>query len=97
LCLFRFLPPSLDSRPTRNRTLFSYDHVLHTKFRFRSATFFKTSRLELASEKHKDRVLVTGLRTLPPATSVPSGKGRLVMVVNCHLTGGPVPERRMRQ
>ncbi|CAM9637834.1 unnamed protein product [Ectocarpus sp. 13 AM-2016] len=142
-----------------------YDHVLHTKFRFRSATFFKTSRLELASEKHKDRVLVTGLRTLPPATSVPSsqatpsqspppppgteeqepsedvdsgrspaaehpptaaaetsgithlgggegsvakagdgggpwsssGKGRLVMVVNCHLTGGPVPERRMRQ
>ncbi|CAB1098528.1 unnamed protein product [Ectocarpus sp. CCAP 1310/34] len=153
-----------------------YDHVLHTKFRFRSATFFKTSRLELASEKHKDRVLVTGLRTLPPATSVPSsqappsqspppppgnertevqepsedvdpssktdaqpsnrggstaaehppaaaaessrirhlgggegsaddgggassrsGKGRLVMVVNCHLTGGPAPERRMRQ
>ncbi|CAN0297359.1 unnamed protein product [Ectocarpus sp. 12 AP-2014] len=142
-----------------------YDHVLHTKFRFRSATFFKTSRLELASEKHKDRVLITGLRTLPPATSVPSsqatpsqspppppgteeqepsedvdsgrspaaehpptaaaatsgithlgggegssakagdgggassssGKGRLVMVVNCHLTGGPVPERRMRQ
>ncbi|CAM9740082.1 unnamed protein product [Ectocarpus fasciculatus] len=147
-----------------------YDYVLHTKFRFRSATFFKTSRLELASEKHKDRVLVTGLRTLPPATGVPSSqatpshlspppppgterteeqepsddadpsnpggspahqnpstaagetagithlrdegcatagdgggassssdKGRLVMVVNCHLTGGPAPERRMRQ
>lgn len=128
-----------------------YDCVLHSKFRFRSATFFKTSRLELACEKHKDRVLVTGLRTLPLATAVeaqappppppPSpppplsptgvpaavaaaaeppatevtresheggaklssgcsdsdGDGRLLMVVNCHLTGGPVPERRMRQ
>ncbi|CAN0358048.1 unnamed protein product, partial [Scytosiphon promiscuus] len=34
-----------------------YDCVLHSKFRFRSATFFKTTRLELACEKHKDRVL----------------------------------------
>ncbi|CAM9882516.1 unnamed protein product, partial [Hapterophycus canaliculatus] len=131
-----------------------YDCVLHSKFRFRSATFFKTSRLELACEKHKDRVLLTGLRTLPRVTAadtqtppsppppppsppisptaIPAATaaaaapaateatreslegaakgssdsdrgsdsisdGRLVMVVNCHLTGGPVPERRMRQ
>lgn len=172
-----FSPPSSLDSQTKTKLNVSYGHVLHTKFRFRSATFFKTSRLELASEKHKDRVLVTGLRTLPPATGVPSsqatpsqspppppgterteeqepskdvdssnntdalpsnpgvspvaehpataaaetsgisplgvegsgkagdvggasnssGKGRLVMVVNCHLTGGPAPERRMRQ
>lgn len=122
--------------------------MLHSKFRFRSATFFKTSKLELACEKHKDRVLVTGLRTRtlplpkgvensatppPPPQSdaaaaaadaaatvaqansdnggkagtagVPSSSegmstchtGRLLMVINCHLTGGPAPERRMRQ
>lgn len=139
-----------------------YSFVLHNKFRFRSATFFKSSKLKLACEKHKDRVLVIGLHTLPthaapeqsptpsearqplaedtaegaqtlagqytargdgirhdqaskspeikdptgsaqdrgeegssPATQ--SGDDHLVMVVNCHLTGGPVPERRMRQ
>lgn len=133
----------------------SYDSVLHTKFRFRSATFFKSSRLELACEKHKDRVLITGLRTKPteppqppsaPPFSIPPAVGasstasdptsprsddgasegvsktndrklsssanfqgegegssgkiaarRLLMVVNCHLTGGPAPERRLRQ
>ncbi|CAN0318508.1 unnamed protein product, partial [Laminaria digitata] len=152
-----------------------YECVLHSKFRFRSATFYKTSRLELAFEKHKDRVLVTGLRRLPltaavaavaaaedvsppsepqlirpPQSAQPppppptpkasdhttdppiivgpcsgdgarhtdsnsgggggSGSGgggvssvggkkgpRLIAVVNCHLTGGPAPERRMRQ
>ena len=146
-----------------------YDCVLHSKFRFRSATFYKTSKLELAFEKHKDRVLVTGLRTLPktaaavrvpsvdmaapsvvaaapsatsetltatedlppppkpqvvmppqsvvqPAavtaavsaagsaggehdTAEPSSppQHRLIAVINCHLTGGPAPERRMRQ
>ena len=129
--------------------------MLHTKFRFRSATFFKAARLELACEKHKDRVLITGLRTIPsipteqrsraapqvsptvkPVTEtsfaapnaaeprsetetagngrngreldgsetssvvaepMPQRRGRLLMVVNCHLTGGPAPERRMRQ
>lgn len=132
----------------------SYNSVLHTKFRFRSATFFKSSRLELACEKHKDRVLITGLRTIPteppqppsaPPPSMPPAVGassaaydptlpcseydasegvsrttdrklsssgnsvalegcsgriaerRLLMVVNCHLTGGPAPERRLRQ
>eukprot|EP00903_Cladosiphon_okamuranus_P013552 g12623.t1 len=125
-----------------------YGCVLHSKFRFRSATFFKTSKLELMCEKHKDRVLVTGLRTLPkgpedsatPPTpppppqsdavaatgaaavaqanpdrggaggsagvssssengpiATPTGTGRLFMVINCHLTGGGAPERRMRQ
>ncbi|CAN0498445.1 unnamed protein product, partial [Discosporangium mesarthrocarpum] len=29
-------------------------------------------------------------------TSGGSG-GRLLMVVNCHLTGGPAPDRRLRQ
>lgn len=181
-CIFEVWIRSFEHTHTRTRFTLRYDCVLHSKFRFRSATFFKTSRLELACEKHKDRVLVTGLRTLakkatavtatrgppsetappppPPATetsvaaagtagtaatiekeastlerSAPGGNvstdadgpvaatateagarehkggggkadeagvssgqnGRLVMVVNCHLTGGAAPERRMRQ
>lgn len=166
-----------------------YSHVLHSKFRFRSATFFKRSKLELVCEKHKDRVLLTGLRLLVQPTPLPEvqaasgesnistvvampldqspevkcssgststggqgfstkdtssasapsiaaeekpleaaglpkvstsspipqkvgndsevfvsvgseagvGVDRMVMIINCHLTGGPAPERRMRQ
>lgn len=148
-----FMKPIVNTRAQRNgtkRNAQRYGCVLHSKFRFRSATFFKTSKLELACEKHKDRVLVTGLRTLlptgaddsatplppppppqskaaaaagdaaaTPAQAVsddgskagnagasssgedtsagPTGQGRLLMVINCHLTGGPAPERRMRQ
>jgi hypothetical protein len=33
-----------------------YDHVLHTKFRFRTATFFRRTKFELKGEKHGDRV-----------------------------------------
>lgn len=65
-----------------------YDHVLHRKFRMRNATFFKRDRFELVTERHKDRTLLTTLRDL---------RGRHVHVLNCHLAGGPYPERRFRQ
>ena len=66
-----------------------YDSVLHSKFRFRTATFFRRDKFELKSEKHGDRTLTTllGLKE----------SGRSVFVVNCHLTGGPSPDKRMRQ
>lgn len=38
-----------------------------------------------------------GRKTDATRQSEVKNAGRLVMVVNCHLTGGPVPERRMRQ
>ena len=84
-----------------------YGHVLHKKFRFRCATFYKQDRLELIKEAHKDRALVTALRF----RSSTDDNGReyhqknthddesidLVHTINCHLSGGAAPERRIRQ
>jgi mRNA deadenylase 3'-5' endonuclease subunit Ccr4 len=66
-----------------------YESVLHTKFRFRTATFFKKDKFELKDEKHGDRTLTTLLAL--------KGSAHSIFVVNCHLTGGPNPEKRMRQ
>jgi len=67
-----------------------YEHVLHQKFRFRTATFFKKDKFELKAEKHGDRTLTTLL-------ALKDGTNKSVFVVNCHLTGGPNPDKRMRQ
>lgn len=93
-----------------------YGHVLHKKFRFRCATFYKKDRFELEQVAHKDRTLVTTLRmrrkfskdsndgNCESSTTNSGGDlvgnssdGRLVHVINCHLTGGAAPERRLRQ
>ena len=66
-----------------------YDHVLHKKFRFRCATFFNRDKFALDQVAHKDRTLVTTLQCT-------SGQ-RVLHVVNCHLSGGTAPERRLRQ
>ena len=66
-----------------------YEKVLHQKFRFRTATFFKKDKFELKAEKHGDRTLTTLLAL--------KGSTHSVFVVNCHLTGGPNPDKRMRQ
>ena len=66
-----------------------YDHCLHNKFRFRCATFFKKNKFALKEVAHKDRNLVTALQTA-------DGK-HLLNVVNCHLSGGAAPDRRLRQ
>jgi len=66
-----------------------YDHCLHKKFRFRCATFFKREKFTLAQVAHKDRVLVTELKSMD--------NERFLNIVNCHLSGGAAPERRLRQ
>mmetsp|Transcript_12417 Transcript_12417/g.36584 ORF Transcript_12417/g.36584 Transcript_12417/m.36584 type:complete len:660 (-) Transcript_12417:139-2118(-) len=66
-----------------------YEHCLHRKFRFRCATFFRKDKFALEQVAHKDRTLVTELRSIDGS--------RALNVVNCHLSGGAVPERRLRQ
>ncbi|KAL7549368.1 hypothetical protein ACHAWF_012639 [Thalassiosira exigua] len=70
-----------------------YDVVLHRKFRFRCATFYKRDQFALDNEAHKDRTLVTALRR----TREGHEHDRILHVVNCHLSGGAAPERRLRQ
>jgi Ca2+-binding EF-hand superfamily protein/endonuclease/exonuclease/phosphatase family metal-dependent hydrolase len=67
-----------------------YGHVLHKKFRFRCATFYKADKFALENVGHKDRSLVTSLRSIDK-------DDRIVNVANCHLSGGAAPERRLRQ
>jgi mRNA deadenylase 3'-5' endonuclease subunit Ccr4 len=64
-----------------------YQHCLHKKFRFRCATFFKSDKFVLERDAHKDRTLVTALRC----------GNRVLNVVNCHLSGGAAPQRRLNQ
>jgi Ca2+-binding EF-hand superfamily protein/endonuclease/exonuclease/phosphatase family metal-dependent hydrolase len=66
-----------------------YDFVLHRKFRFRCATFFLRDRFVLDQACHKDRTLVTSIRC--------KSTNRVLHLVNCHLSGGAAPERRLRQ
>uniref|UniRef100_A0A7S1EDE4 Endonuclease/exonuclease/phosphatase domain-containing protein n=1 Tax=Hemiselmis andersenii TaxID=464988 RepID=A0A7S1EDE4_HEMAN len=65
-----------------------YSHVLHSKLRFRTATFFKTDRFELLSQFPRDRGLVTALKA--------KEGGQTVYVCNCHLSAGPFPDKRVR-
>jgi len=86
-----------------------YDHVLHRKFRFRCATFFKRNKFTLENEAHKDRALVTALRskcsgdtdkdTVQQETEDKDTEqqGDILHIINCHLSGGAAPERRLRQ
>eukprot|EP00579_Thalassiosira_antarctica_P031360 CAMPEP_0202033350 /NCGR_PEP_ID=MMETSP0905-20130828/66003_1 /ASSEMBLY_ACC=CAM_ASM_000554 /TAXON_ID=420261 /ORGANISM="Thalassiosira antarctica, Strain CCMP982" /LENGTH=648 /DNA_ID=CAMNT_0048597251 /DNA_START=240 /DNA_END=2186 /DNA_ORIENTATION=+ len=68
-----------------------YDHVLHRKFRFRCATFFQRDKFVLENVAHKDRTLITSLRRIS------MNEERVSHIVNCHLSGGAAPERRLRQ
>jgi endonuclease/exonuclease/phosphatase family metal-dependent hydrolase/Ca2+-binding EF-hand superfamily protein len=70
-----------------------YDHVLHRKFRFRCATFFQRDLFVLDNVAHKDRTLVTSLRS----TAQQNEHDNILHIVNCHLSGGAAPERRLRQ
>ena len=85
-----------------------YDHVLHKKFRFRCATFYRREKFELDREAHKDRSLVTSLlrrggrRRRRGGGDGGGGTGGtadddVLHIVNCHLSGGAAPERRLRQ
>mmetsp|Transcript_3735 Transcript_3735/g.9391 ORF Transcript_3735/g.9391 Transcript_3735/m.9391 type:complete len:485 (-) Transcript_3735:4709-6163(-) len=89
---FRFLTEDL-----------GYDGVaLFNKGRFRPATFWKTSELELvAPPVHKDRTLLTAFR--PIVTKEGEEKDgstattRNLYVLNCHLQAGAQAPRRVRQ
>eukprot|EP00960_Hanusia_phi_P036189 752195-Hanusia_phi.AAC.1 len=72
-----------------------YDAMLHNKFRFRTATFWRRDKFALVAAQHKDRVLVTRLRSSHEAAE--GLKASDLCVVNCHLTGGPNPDKRLRQ
>jgi len=86
-----------------------FDHVLHRKFRFRCATFYKRDQFTLENEAHKDRALVTALRSKSSEDTDSSSKidgkdteqqeteDNILHIINCHLSGGAAPERRLRQ
>ena len=80
------------------------EHELYKKGRFRPATFWRTDRVVLATAPtHRDRCLITQLRQLPAAPAAleaapaASAAQPIVHLVNCHLTAGPEPGRRLRQ
>jgi mRNA deadenylase 3'-5' endonuclease subunit Ccr4 len=79
-----------------------YDHVLHRKFRFRCATFYKRDQFTLENEAHKDRALVTALRSkcsgdVDKDTVQQETEDNILHIINCHLSGGAAPEQRLRQ
>lgn len=84
-----------------------YDYVLHKKFRFRCATFYKVDKFVVDKVAHKDRTLVTALRSLccdggknSTTNNDTQQKGEddnILYIINCHLSGGAQPERRLRQ
>jgi endonuclease/exonuclease/phosphatase family metal-dependent hydrolase len=67
-----------------------YEAVLHQKFRFRCATFYRPTVFALQSQAHEDRALVTSFRWLGSAQ-------RTLYLANVHLSGGAAPDRRLRQ
>lgn len=74
-----------------------YGHILHRKFRFRCATFYKEDKFTVENVAHKDRVLVTALKSSGKYKDDGNSIDNLLHVINCHLTGGAAPERRLRQ
>ncbi|KAL3789497.1 hypothetical protein HJC23_009733 [Cyclotella cryptica] len=78
-----------------------YDGVeLFHKGRFRPATFWKKSRVELVGPaQHKDRTLLTTFRLLDTDTTRPneSVSSENWHVLNCHLQAGKQGGRRVRQ
>mmetsp|Transcript_26854 Transcript_26854/g.38543 ORF Transcript_26854/g.38543 Transcript_26854/m.38543 type:complete len:467 (+) Transcript_26854:267-1667(+) len=75
-----------------------YNYVLHSKFRFRVATFFRKEKFILKCEKHGDRSLTTLLEFKDKSDDdIIQEQDRSVFIVNVHLTGGPSPDKRVRQ
>ena len=71
-------------------TAAGYSALIHRKSRLRPATFWQKSSWELVFERHRDKVLITLLRSR-------TEPNRVLCVLNCHLTAAPRPERRFRQ
>jgi len=71
-------------------TAAGYDAALHRKYRLRPATFWRRGAFRCIHTSHRDKVLITVLRSVTEPT-------RIVSVLNGHLTAAPQPERRFRQ
>mmetsp|Transcript_42774 Transcript_42774/g.115360 ORF Transcript_42774/g.115360 Transcript_42774/m.115360 type:complete len:528 (-) Transcript_42774:81-1664(-) len=70
-----------------------YEGLLHEKKgRMRPATFWKQELWQKVGALHKDRTLVVALKRRGGACD-----GRIIVVVNCHLTAGWAADRRLRQ
>ena len=79
-----------------------YDYILHKKFRFRCATFYQRDKFICIKEAHKDRTLVTSLQWKRNDEHKNDDDDDVdetfvLHVINCHLSGGAAPERRLRQ
>ena len=79
-----------------------YDYMLHKKFRFRCATFYQRDKFICIKEAHKDRTLVTSLQWKRNDEHRNDDDDDVdetfvLHVINCHLSGGAAPERRLRQ
>lgn len=76
-----------------------YESVLHKKYRFRCATFYKPNKFEIDSIAHRDRSLILSL-LVKEAHSVEGSaqkRNQMLYIANCHLSGGAAPDRRLRQ
>jgi mRNA deadenylase 3'-5' endonuclease subunit Ccr4 len=70
-----------------------YDHEMFKKGRFRPATFWKASKLDLATGPvHKDRTLLTAFRL-----KMDFKENSVWYVLNCHLQAGKQAQRSLRQ
>ena len=67
-----------------------YSAVIHRKYRLRPATFWREDAFSCIHERHRDKVLITVLRSRHAPEKV-------VSVLNCHLIAAPDPARRFRQ
>lgn len=88
VCLQEVCPESFESDFLFLKDL-GYDSCeMHKKGRFRPATFWKSSVLELAEKPaHKDRTLLTAFRR----------NDRIWYILNVHLQAGNQAQRRVRQ
>jgi mRNA deadenylase 3'-5' endonuclease subunit Ccr4 len=67
-----------------------YAAEIHRKYQLRPATFWRQDAFTCIHTSHRDKVLITVLRSVREP-------GRVVSVLNGHLTAAPQPERRFRQ
>jgi len=95
-CLQEVSPKSFDQDFRFMKDELGYDGVeLFKKGRFRPATFWKTSKVQLTSPAvHKDRCLLTAFR---PTNQQSSESSSNWYVCNCHLQAGKQGPRRVRQ
>ncbi len=105
VCLQEVSPLSFKDDFAFMKDELGYDGMeMFRKGRFRPATFWKSSRCQLAaSVVHKDRTMLTAFRMQQEQVQNNSTKQqqqpqeRIWYVLNCHLQAGREGKRRLRQ